>query len=41
MVLPDERKEVKAMSHKTTVMAVVNQKGGTGYGKLHIMKSLK
>ena len=30
MVLSDERKEVKAMSHKTTVMAVVNQKGGTG-----------
>ena len=30
MVLSDEGKEVKEMSHKTTVMAVVNQKGGTG-----------
>lgn len=27
------------MKDKTTVMAVVNQKGGTAYGKLQIMQS--
>ena len=27
------------MSNKATVIAVVNQKGGTGYEKLHIMQS--
>ena len=29
------------MSTKATVIACVNQKGGTGYGKLQIMKSNK
>ena len=27
--------------NKGKVVSVVNQKGGVGYGKLHIMKSLK
>lgn len=27
------------MSKKATIIAVVNQKGGTGYEKLHIMQS--
>lgn len=27
------------MAKKATVMAVVNQKGGTGYEKLYIMQS--
>ena len=27
------------MPKKVTVIAVVNQKGGTGYEKLHIMQS--
>ncbi len=29
------------MAKKATVVAVVNQKGGTGYEKLYIMKSWK